>query len=570
MMSFTTTLSYNEKTVVLEPGKMTFFEELYVDYKIEKKDNSLRIQLMIHPKEEIILKALKLVKKHPFHSQEKIFCNGFQSSSESRKYGIYEKMPQLKSFSRSYFKYSGDAYFDFIKRGKGYFHSWTYGYVTEGKKIDFIGSLSESTAFTLIQYDTKQGEICIEKECDGLVLAHSFPILDIFVAQGNESSVFDEYFNAIGVTSPEATPLIGWTSSDHYKKNISEEIILKNADEFVKKEIPINIIQIDDGYQKYIGDWLSTKDSFPNGMAHIARQIKSRGFKAGIWVAPFICETKSDIFQHKKHWLIKDKKGKPIRTGYNPSLGGWFYTLDFYQKEVQDYLLGVFKIVFEKWGYDLVKLDYLYATCIQTPPNKTRGQMMHDAIQFLRTTIGNNLILASGVPIGSAFGKVDYCSVGTNIHSKWENSLLKFLGNRQRVSTISSLRSTLGRWQLNSKVFHNDPGLIRLSNAKTKLNPNQQYTVLIINTLLGNTHITPDYVGNYSDEQWDEFLDIFHWQNSEIKSIKTQDNDIYLIHFRKENKNWICACNLTGKETRVSIGKSEVLLESFESMILAI
>lgn len=569
-MSFTATLSYNEKTVVLEPGKMTFFEELYVDYKIENKNNSMRIQLMIHPKEEITLKTLKLVKKHPFHSQEKIFCNGFQSSSESKEYEINEKIPQLKSLSRSYLKYSGDAYFDFIKRGKGYFHSWTYGYVKEGEKIDFIGSLSESTAFTLIQYDTKQGEICVEKECNGLVLAHSFPILDIFIAQGNESWVFNEYFNAMGVTPPKATPLIGWTSKDHHNKNTSEEIILKNADDFVNKEIPINIIQIDNGYQKHIGDWLNIKDTFPNGMAHIARQIKNRGFKAGIWVAPFVCETKSDIFQHKKHWLIKDKKGKPLRTGYNSNWDGWFYTLDFYQKEVQDYLLGIFKIVFEKWAYDLVNLDYLYAACIQPPPNKTRGQMMHDAIQFLRATIGNNHILASGVPIGSAFGKVDYCRVGNDIHSKWENSFLKFLGNRERVSTISSVRSALSRWQLNGKVFHNDPGLIILHDSNTKLSPNQQYTVLIINTLLGNTHITPDYIGNYSDEQWDEFLDVFHWQNSEIKSVKTQGNDIYLIHFRKEDKNWICTCNLTDKETSVLVGKTEILLEAFESMILAI
>ncbi|MFT5763454.1 MAG: alpha-galactosidase [Saprospiraceae bacterium] len=567
-MTFLTTLTYNDKTVTLVPGKMTFFEELYVDYKIESKLNSSRIQLMIHPKEQIVLKALKLVRKRSFASEEKVFCNGFQSWSESREYSLKEKIPSLKNFARPYLKYYGDAYFDFIKRGKGYFHSWTYGYIKKGKKIDFVGSLTESTAFTLIQYDTRLGEICIEKECDGLVLEHSFPILDIFIAEGNESWVFNEYFNAMGLSPPKVPPLTGWTSSYNYSSNISEEIILKNAAAFVAKEIPIDSIHIDEGYQRYIGDWLNIKDTFPNGMAHVARQIKSKGFKAGIWVAPFVCETKSDIFQHKKHWLVKGQSGKLIRAGYNPRWGGWFYALDYYQKEVQDYLLGVFKTVFEKWGYDLVKLDFLYVACIQPPPNKTRGQMMNEALQFLRTTIGNNMILASGVPLGSAFGKVDYCRIGTDINLKWENSFFKFLSHRERISSILALRSTLGRWQLNGKFFHSDPGVILLRDSNIRLSPAQQFTILIINTLLGNLLFTTDSVGDYSDEQWAEFLNIYHWRNSEIKAVEAQGNDIYLIRFRKENRNWVCVCNLTGKETRVLIGKLAILLEAFESMVL--
>ncbi len=568
-MSFTTTLSYNDQSVLLVPGKMTFFDELYVDYKVETKNNSTRITMMIHPKQKVTLKKLTLERSCNFSPADRIFCNGFQSWSESREYRADERIQKLMSLAKSKLQYYGDTHFDFIKRDKGHFHSWTYGYVRKGKKIDFIGSLNERTAFTILQYDRNKNTVSIEKECESLEISHSFPILDIFIAEGQESWVFNEYFNAMDTPPIKAPKLTGWTSWYNYYTDISEEIILKNADAFVEKKAPIDIIQIDDGYQKYIGDWLQIKSSFPNGMQHVAQQIKSKGFKAGIWMAPFVCETASDIFKTKQHWLLKDKDGNPIKAGYTPLWGGWFYALNFYNKEVQDYLMGVFKIALEKWGYDLVKLDFLYAACIQPPPNKTRGQMMNDAMEFLRRTVGNKWILGCGVPLGAAFGKVDYCRIGADIHLKWEHNFLKFIGNRERVSTILALRSVLGRWQLNGRVFHNDPDVILLRDKNIKLTSTQQFTVLIINTLLGDLIFTSDYIAEYSEEQYAEFLNIYKWRNSEIKSVELVEFDLYLIRFRNDNMNWVCACNLTKKTRSVVIGKQTVKLEGFESMILS-
>ena len=80
---------------------------------------------------------------------------------------------------------------------------------------------------------------------------------------------------------PKHQPLTGWTSWYNYYTNISEEIILKNTSAFAEKEVPIDVIQIDDGYQSRVGDWLKIKPSFPNGMGKVAKEIKNKGFKAG-------------------------------------------------------------------------------------------------------------------------------------------------------------------------------------------------------------------------------------------------------------------------------------------------
>ena len=41
------------------------------------------------------------------------------------------------------------------------------------------------------------------------------------------------------------------------------------------------------------------------------------------------------------------------------------------------------------WGFDLVKLDFLYAVCMLPTEYKTRGQIMCEAMDFLREVIGD-------------------------------------------------------------------------------------------------------------------------------------------------------------------------------------
>ena len=242
----------------------------------------------------------------------------------------------------------------------------------------------------------------------------------------------------MNVPKLKAPRLTGWTSWYNYFTNISEEIILKNLEAFSKKETPIDLFQIDDGYQQAVGDWLKIKPSFPNGMQDIANKIKTKGYKTGIWLAPFICASNSDIFKHKRNWILKDASGQMVKAGYNKAWGGWYYALDFYQKEVQGYISGVCLTIFDKWGYDLIKLDFLYAVCLSPPPNKTSEQVMSEVMDFLRHIAGDKWLLGCGVPLGAAFGRVDYCRIGGDVHLTWEDKWVAWQGLRERTSTLAS------------------------------------------------------------------------------------------------------------------------------------
>ena len=71
--------------------------------------------------------------------------------------------------------------------------------------------------------------------------------------------------------------------------------VLENAD-FLRerqKELPLRVVQLDDGYQKAYGDWLEHSDRFPHGVEWLAGEIAARGLVPGIWVAPFTLHARS-------------------------------------------------------------------------------------------------------------------------------------------------------------------------------------------------------------------------------------------------------------------------------------
>jgi alpha-galactosidase len=353
-----------------------------------------------------------------------------------------------------------------------------------------------------------------------------------------ESVAFDTYFKLSEIAPPRAPKTTGWTSWYYYYNKIDQEIIQKNLDAFATRNIPIDIFQIDDGWQTHIGDWHTHKTaSFPKGMQFTAQQIHQKGYKAGLWLAPFVVETASDMYKSKPQWLLRDTSGKPVKAGYSPLWSGNFYALDTYNPEFREYLAGVFYTVLHKWKYDLVKLDFLYAACILPRHNKTTGQVMHDSMDFLRSLIGDKLLLACGVPLASAFGLADYCRIGADIHLSWEHKLLKFLRNRERVSTILSLRTTLGRWQLNGRAFQNDPDVFILRKDMHKLSSKQQMTVLVVNALLGSLLFTSDFIGDYDDLTLEQYTMIFYFQKCEVCSVVEIKKDFYELEFVDEKAN---------------------------------
>ncbi|HNG90202.1 MAG TPA: alpha-galactosidase, partial [Saprospiraceae bacterium] len=468
--------------------------------------------VFLHPKQDVSLQRLEMQFDLPLPAEARMLANGYQSWSETRKLRVSDGIPRLLRLAGAHMGLYGDEHIPGIPRGKGRLHSWTYTLIEPDPAprsafppVWLVGSRNERTGFTLMLYDWKQGILTVRKDLEGLELSHSFPALDFVALHGAEALLYEAYFQQLGIEPPAAPPAIGWTSWYRHSTRISEETALHNLAAFAAcreelRQTPLAAateaayFQIDDGWQTQVGDWLSAKPDFPKGMAALAAGIRREGLWPGLWLAPFVASRHSDLARRHPDWLLKDAQGRPLRAGWNPLWGGWYYALDFYCPAVQEYLAGVFHVVCEKWGYELLKLDFLFAAALRPPKGKTRGQVMAEVIEFLRRQVGRRRILACGVPLGCCFGTVEYCRIGGDVHMAWSHPLLRLLRHRERVDTWSSLRSTLSRWPLGGRAFHNDPDVFMLRADHQRLSPTQQYTLLTINALLGGLLFTSDDV----------------------------------------------------------------------------
>ena len=518
-------------------------DDLKLEFLLEENGDGVRYKVYLEPYKSIELTEFQIVAAIDYSNSKRIFCNGFQSWTETR---MFDKNEKLKAQRRG-IKIIGEAYGDGMlynyKNKSGVLHSWTYTYVKQPKrKIFFIGSLKEDNGYTIFEHHGLDNKLFIVKDCKGLKTEQDILLLDIFTAQSYEWHCFQNYFEAQQLKPIQAKPAIGWTSWYYYYTNISEKIIEDNLIAFAKNKIPIEIFQIDDGWQKAVGDWLHFDKKFPNGLKQIVDKIHQQNSKAGLWLAPLACEHNSFIVKEKPDWILKNEKGDFLKIGFNPLWSYWFYALDIYNEEVRSYLKNVFDTVLKEWNFDLVKLDFLYGSALIARNGKSRGQIMHEAMQFLRECVGDKMILGCGVPLSAAKGTTEYCRIGPDIHLSWDFSLLKWIRARERPSTLNAIHNTISRRQLSGKWFWNDPDVFILRKNKNTLSFEEQYSLLLANLLFGHLLFTSDNIGEYNSEQLYWYKSIFPLMPVQDVQVHVQDN-FYTIQMRVKDKYYLVLIN---------------------------
>lgn len=500
-----------------------------------------RVSLFVTPKtdgEGIAFDTLAITARAHITEHDRVFINGYQSWTDSREYEIHEKMTGIdhipKALVRRYnFDKYGDYNFTSYSGRAGDFHGYSYGYIRDESTFQLFGSLNERDGFTLIRVLSSDGEVSFEKDCEGRRYTDGFTALDIAVITGSEGEVFDRFFELSKIKCRDARPISGYTSWYRHYQDITEEKLLHDL-EGVAEQGGMDIFQIDDGFQKGVGDWLKVNaEKFPHGMKYVCDRIHEKGLMAGLWLAPFVCERNSYIYRRRKDMLLKDKNGAPVPAGCNWSGS---FALDIYDPDVQEYLEKVFDTVLNKWGFDMVKLDFLYAACIIPHGGKTRGEVMNDAMQLLRRLCGDKLILGCGVPLASAFGVVDYCRIGCDVGLSWNDNMLMQLTHRERVSTKNSMLNTIFRRQLDKRAFLNDPDVFLLRDEGNSLSNIQKQSLAIVNDLFGSVYFTSDDISAYSDKQKRVLALAKSLRGCKRGEVDTEDGTVTFTYLRNGKK----------------------------------
>ena len=506
------------------------------DFKARLEQREGRIRLIVSPSGSgCSFDTLAISAKTLITGRDRVFINGYQSWTDSREYEINERTIGIDHIPRAIVKkYNFDKYGDYnfvsYSGRAGDFHGFSYGYLRENDEYTLFGSLNEADGFTLIRVLSQDGEISFEKDAAGKHFEGEFTALDIAFLSGSEGEVFDSFFALSGIKCRNAKPLKGYTSWYRHYQDISEDKLLHDL-EGVAAAGGMDIFQIDDGYQKGVGDWLKIDaEKFPHGMKLVSDKIHEKGLMSGLWLPPFVVEKNSYIFRHRQDLLLRDKNGAPVPAGCNWSGS---FVLDIYNEDVVRYLERVFDTVLNKWGFDLVKLDFLYAMAIIPYNGKTRGEIMHDAMVLLRRLVGDKLILGCGVPLASAFGLVDYCRIGCDVGLSWNDNMLMQLTHRERVSTKNSMLNTIFRRQLDGRAFLNDPDVFLLRDDNISLTGIQKQALAIVNNLFGSVYFTSDDLLSYSDKQKKILIFAASLRGCNIESVEYEGGSVIFTYTRK-------------------------------------
>lgn len=540
----------------------------YFNFKYSEKKSGIKGTLTA--KKDFEMKSLILTYEKDFDDDDLFYANGYQAWTTSREFSKHDKLDGLLDFAKitkftaHFAGISGDYHFE--KYGKeGKFHSYTYCYLREKgeREITLYGSKSERNGFTVFDVDMNGDEFKIKKDVDGLRLTagQEYEMFDIAVIEGDTDKVMDKYFfDFVGCKKPSIKHLSGYTSWYNYFQDINEEIILRDLDGLDRAQEEVNIFQVDDGYQHAVGDWLITDHKkFPHGMKYIADRIHEKGYKAGIWLAPFNAQLSSMIAKKHPDWLIRDNGTGKKMLGCQ----GWggAYILDIYNPQARAYIKKVFDIVLNVWGYDMVKLDFLYSQCIQPRNGKTRGEIMCDGVDFLRECCGDKWILGCGVPLGACMGIFDACRISCDASKNWSFDLKKSLNINSVVSGIrfnaeipssqNAIINTVFRNHLDGRAFCNDPDVFFLRDINIGYNTDQKLLHGKINSICGNVLFVSDNAGDFDDEKIGYLKDFFKDKDYKVTMAEYEDEDVIRLEFTENGKAKTLKFNLKTGESNV-------------------
>ncbi len=497
------------------------------DFILSIDSDESRLSVTVFPKRKIEFRKFELTADYQVNSDERIFTNGYQSWTVSREYSPNEAMdefnPRFLDVKKSKFNPlgiwgAGDLLWHDYPEKQGLFYGYSYAYVRKGNALTLFGSLSERAGYTVFTFDTNKNTLTIAKDLEGVSFDSEKRVLDAVIIRGEYNSVFDRYFSLMNVPKPRADRKCGYTTWYNYYTKVTQDIVKRDLKAISKLDTKIDIFQIDDGYERTVGDWLETDSKkFPDGMKVVADRIHKNDMLAGLWLAPFAVTPKSNVFKKHKDWLVTDENGK---YHYSSQNWGGFYALDIYNKEVRAHLKNVFDTVLNDWGYDMVKLDFLYACCQRPIHNKSRGEIMCEAMDLIREWCGDKIILGCGVPLAPAFGKVDFCRIGADVALSWNKKPF----SREDVSTINTLTNTIYRRHLDGRAWLNDPDVFLLRDNNIKMPMSQRKIVAKVNSMLGNLLFVSDDVSTYTDEQMNIFTQTISCDKAEIISAEIVDH----------------------------------------------
>lgn len=240
----------------------------------------------------------------------------------------------------------------------------------------------------------------------------------------------------------------GWCSWYCRWNQVTEQDMAVAAAAVHRLDLPIDVVQLDDGYNAGVGDWLTLSPRFTS-LADVAARITDVGRRPGIWTAPFLVGRDSELARSHPDWLVQGAIacehhwGQPIGV------------LDVTNPDAAEHLVEVFR-QFRALGFRYFKCDFLYGGAME-------GRRYADAdpiaayrrgMELIREGIGADAqLLGCGAPLLASIGLVDAMRISPDVDPRWEPDL----GDISQPGMRSALAAERARRWMHGRFWLNDP-----------------------------------------------------------------------------------------------------------------
>lgn len=409
-----------------------------------------------------------------------------------------------------------------------------------------VGYLSQRQSFGHVDIVFKGNGlgISLETNLDNIRLkpGHTFTTDWAYVGyfDTDHSLALRDYFDLVGLINNARTTSrvpVGWCSWYYLFQGVTEKDIEETVEWAIqhRDDAPLDIIQIDDGFQSEVGDWLELNSQFSHGMPWMSAQIREAGMRPGLWLAPFIAKPNAKIVEKNPGWVLKNR----FRLPANPGLVWNTYgrALDVTHPEVLDYVRDVVGTAVQEWGFDYLKLDYLYAGAlpgVRYDPGLTRAQSIYQALRLIRDEVGEDVYLVGcGCPLGSGIGIFDSMRIGPDVSPSWYpeyRGLASLLKNEKSLpSARNAMISTLYRSPMHRRLWINDPDCLLLRTQDTRLTRDEVQSLATVISFSGGAILVSDPLPSLSQEKMTWLSTLLPPLEGELDVVYSHSTDLPMV-----------------------------------------
>ena len=359
-----------------------------------------------------------------------------------------------------------------------YFAAW------EGGLVGFLSSRIAHPYFAV-----EGGDLVGYAEYFDVPFDQPIPIEPLIILQDRPPAVLlEDYADRTAVENNvrlRARNPVGWSSWYQYFTELTAVDLEKNLRLSAESEIPFEVFQIDDGYERDIGDWLEVKEGF-TPLSDLARMIRARGFIAGIWTAPFSASESSELFRRHPDWFVREGgRPKPCYRNWKKTI----YALDTTHPAALEWLAETFSVL-RRMGCTYFKIDFLFAAAMagERHASATPIQAYRQGMAAIRRAAGEDFVLGCGAPLLPSLGLVEGMRVGEDTAPFWDSGMSGIAGPNAYIALKNPiLRSFMhGRWWLN------DPDCLLLREKDIRLTSNEKRLYALVCGALDNMLIESD------------------------------------------------------------------------------